>query len=157
MAKQAQPLASPNVTFTPTELQRVIAQAIAEHDASKAQKAVADSSAEMDRLCTRAFLKAGFKAEDIKPRENVRTYNLWLQAGYRVKSGEQSVRCKSLRLFHASQVEKLNAVEAKKALAELEQKKAKRAASSDRLPVVSPLPDATPRKATKVLIAEGNA
>jgi hypothetical protein len=155
----AKPIASPTVSFTPEALKQVIAQAIAEHDAQKAQQAKADVSSDMDRLCTKAFVRAGYKSEDIKPRENVRTYNLWLQAGYRVKAGEQSVRCKSLRLFHASQVEKLNAVEHKKALAELETKKAKR--TSDVLPKPSPIaeaPVAARPKAAKVLISEhGNA
>jgi hypothetical protein len=45
-----------------------------------------------------------------------------------------------LALIHASQVEKLNPVEAKKALAELEAKKAKR--TSDVLPKPSPIAEA---------------
>jgi hypothetical protein len=125
------------VTLTPEALRAVIAQAIAEHDAQKAQQAKADTSTEMEALTIKAFRRAGYKAEDIRPRENIKTYNLWLQDGFRVKPGETSVRVKTLRLFHASQVDKLNPVEAKKALAELEAKRSKRTA--DKLPPVSPV------------------
>jgi hypothetical protein len=61
-----------------------------------------------------------------------------------------------LRLFHASQVEKLNPVEAKKALAELEAKKGKREGTASKLPPVSPVATAAPKTA-KVLIRSGNA
>jgi hypothetical protein len=39
------------VTFTQEALRAVIAQAIAEHDAAKAQQAKADTSADMDKAC----------------------------------------------------------------------------------------------------------
>jgi hypothetical protein len=39
----------------------------------------------------------------------VKTYDLWIAAGYRVKPGEHAVKVKNLRLFHSSQVEKIDA------------------------------------------------
>jgi hypothetical protein len=51
------------VTFTQEALRAVIAQAIAEHDAAKAQQAKADTSADMDKACIKAFVRAGYKAE----------------------------------------------------------------------------------------------
>src|SRR5262245_57325827 len=135
MAKQ--PIANPNVTLTPEALKQVIAAAIAEHEQAKAEQAKTDTTADMDRLCIKALVRAGYKAENIQPRQNVRTYNLWLQEGRRVKAGEASVRVKTLRLFHIDQTEPMNAVEKKAALAALEEKRAKR--TSDVLPKPSPV------------------
>ena len=38
----------------------------------------------------RAFKKAGYG--EVKPREDVRTYGKWAEAGYKVKTGERAVR-----------------------------------------------------------------
>jgi hypothetical protein len=163
MAKPAQQAAQPNTTFSPEQLQAYVDQAITKVLEVKRAQEEHKRSDDMEAATVKAFRRAGYKQEDIRPRENIKTYNLWLQDGFRVKPGETSVRVKTLRLFHASQVERLNAVEAKKALAELEAKKAKRTA--DKLPPISPveMPKAQPApkppiKNAKVLIAEpGNA
>src|SRR5262245_34730425 len=114
MAKQAQNVASPAVTLTPEALQAVIAQAIAEHEQAKAQKASADTTAEMDKIVVRNFAKAGFK--NVQPRIDTLVYGKWIEQGRRVRPGETAVKCRNLRLFHISQTDPLNPVEAKKAL-----------------------------------------
>jgi len=124
-----------NVTFSPEQLQAVIAQAIAEHEAAKAAQAKSDTSADMEKLTVRAFARAGYKSAT--PRVDTRTYNLWLAEGRRVKEGEKSVRVKSLRLFHRDQTEEMTAAEKKAALADLEAKRAGK--SADRLPMPSPV------------------
>jgi hypothetical protein len=107
----------------------------------------ADTADAMDKLCIRAFTKAGYKPETVRPRETVKTYNLWLKEGRRVKEGEKSIRVKNLRLFHLDQTEAMTKAETKAALAELEEKRAKRTA--DKLPPVSPVTAAKPAKAAK--------
>jgi hypothetical protein len=82
----------------------------------------------MATLCIRAFTRKGFK--DIQPRANVKTYDLWIAAGYRVKPGEHAVKVKNLRLFHSSQVVKIDSKEQAKILAEKAVQKAKRQAKS---------------------------
>jgi hypothetical protein len=135
MHTMAKPIANPNVTFSPEQLQAVIAQAIAEHEAKKAEQAKTDTTADMDKACIRAFTKLGFK--DVQPRVNVLTYNRWIEAGRKVRQGEGSVKVKNLRLFHVSQTDALNPVEAKAALAALAEKKA--AKTADKLPKPSPI------------------
>jgi hypothetical protein len=139
MHTMAKPIANPNVTFSPEQLQAVIAQAIREHEESKAQKAQADSSDEMDRLCVKAFKRSGF--QDVQPRVNILTYGKWVEKGFRVKPGEQSIKVRNLRLFHASQVEPIS----KKEQAEYLAKRA--AKTSDRLPKPSPIAAAAPKAA----------
>ncbi len=109
MANRTVPIAQPPVTFSPAELQAVIAAAIAEHEAAKAQRAKASTSDKYTALTISAFKRAGFKPEDIKPRENTLTFNKWLEKGYRPKEGERAIAVKGLRLFHASQVRELTA------------------------------------------------
>lgn len=60
-------------------------------------------SLEMDVRVVRAFKKAGYG--EVTPRVDVRTYNRWLAEGLKVKVGEKSVKCGTLRLFHVSQCE----------------------------------------------------
>jgi hypothetical protein len=101
-----------------------------------------DRTADMDALCIKAFKRAGFKAEDIKPRENVLTYNRWLQENRRVKQGEKSVPVKGLRLFHISQTDAITEAEKQEYLAQ------KAAKTSDELPVsavVTPITAAKPK------------
>jgi hypothetical protein len=155
----AKTIANPPVTMTAEALKQVIAQAIAEHDAAKAEQAKSDNSADMDRLCIKGFVRAGYKAETIQPRQNVLTYAKWVEKGFKVKEGEHATKVKNLRLFHVSQVEPIT----KKEQAEYLAKRA--AKSADKLPLVSPveMPKAQPApkppvKNAKVLIAEpGNA
>jgi hypothetical protein len=107
MARSQSPVANPPVTFTPEQLQAVIAKAIAEHEAAKAQRAKTDTSDKYTALTISAFKRAGFKPEDIKPRTNVLTFNKWLEKGFRPKEGEKAVAIKGLRLFHETQVRPL--------------------------------------------------
>ena len=136
-----QPNANPPVTFTHEQLKAVIAQAIAEHEIAKAQKAKADNSDKYTALTISAFKRRGFT--DIRPREIVKTYNLWIAEGRKVKEAEKSVPVKGLRLFHISQTEPISEKEKAEFLA-------KRAAkTSDKLPPVTPLPETPKTKAKK--------
>jgi hypothetical protein len=51
----------------------------------------------------RAFKKAGYG--EVKPRDDVRTYGKWAEAGFKVKTGERATKVKQFRLFHRSQCE----------------------------------------------------
>src|SRR4051812_19678228 len=51
---------------------------------------------ETDLAVCRAFKKAGYG--DVTPRGDVQTYNRWLAQGYKVKSGEKSIKVKQFRL-----------------------------------------------------------
>jgi hypothetical protein len=134
------PIANPPVTLTQDALAKVIAAAIAEHEANKAQKAKSDTSTDMEKAAIRAFTKKGFK--DVQPRVNTLTYAKWVEAGRKVKAGEQSVKVKNLRLFHVSQTEPISKAEQTEYLA-------KRAAkTADKLPPVSPVAE-PPKPAAK--------
>jgi hypothetical protein len=159
------PVASPAVTFTPAELQAVIAAAIAEHEAAKASKGKTDTSGEMEKATVKAFKRAGFG--EVTPRVDTLTYGKWVEQGFKVKEGEHATKVKNLRLFHRSQVEPISKQEQADYLAKREAK------TADKLPKPSPVepvkaaanpapapanPAKTPRKNTKVLITEpGNA
>src|ERR1700732_4565115 len=118
--------ANPPVSFSAEELQRVIAQATAaavaeataslraEMQAALAAKTPAvsgkgDRSIENEIAVVKAFKKAGF--ENVKPHEDVRTFNRWLAAGYRPMEGSKSLKVKNLRLFHKSQCRPITAEE----------------------------------------------
>jgi hypothetical protein len=116
-------------TFTLEQLNAVVAQAVAE---ALAQREKNTRTVDMEALAIKAFRRAGYG--EVKPRQDVKTYALWIADGFKVREGEKSVRVKSLRLFHRSQVEPIS--EAEKA-AYLAQRAAK---TADRLPAVSPLP-----------------
>jgi hypothetical protein len=125
--------ANPPVTFSAEELQRVIAQATAaavaeataslraEMQAALAAKTPAvsgkgDRSIENEIAVVKAFKKAGFG--NVKPHEDVRTFNRWLAAGYRPMEGSKSLKVKNLRLFHKSQCRPITAEEKKAAKAQ---------------------------------------
>jgi len=125
--------ANPPVTFSAEELQRVIAQATAaavaeataslraEMQAALAAKTPAvsgkgDRSIENEIAVVKAFKKAGFG--NVKPHEDVRTFNRWLAAGYRPMEGSKSLKVKNLRLFHKSQCRPITAEEKKAAEAQ---------------------------------------
>jgi hypothetical protein len=125
--------ANPPVTFSAEELQRVIAQATAaavdeataslkaEMQAALAAKTPAvsgkgDRSIENEIAVVKAFKKAGFG--NVKPHEDVRTFNRWLAAGYRPMEGSKSLKVKNLRLFHKSQCRSITAEEKKAAKAQ---------------------------------------
>jgi hypothetical protein len=135
MAKNAQPLANPPVTLTQEALKQMLAQVRAEALAERDAASKADSTEQMERLCVKAFKRAGF--DDVKPRENVLTYNKWIEQGRKVKEGEKCVKVKNLRLFHISQTEPLAAKEKTRLLAEREARRAVK--SADKLPAVSPV------------------
>lgn len=77
------------------------------------------------------FIERGIAAEDIKPRENVFTFNAWRALGRTVRKGEKGVKCvtfvkgdkvdaegnaesykfsRSVAVFHISQTEPLDSV-----------------------------------------------
>jgi hypothetical protein len=113
------------VTFSPekmaeilneiTETRKLVAEQMAEIAALKARPAKAQAangqsvSAKNDLACLRIFKKAGFK--DVKPRENVLTFNRWVEQGRRPVEGSKSLKVSGLRLFHVSQTRPLTAEE----------------------------------------------
>jgi hypothetical protein len=99
------------VTFSASELKAVldaaIAEALAAHEAKPPANRLVDDKTEQQlrtevAVC-RAFKKAGYG--EVKPREDVQTYNRWLAEGWKVKTGERATRIKQFRLFHRSQCE----------------------------------------------------
>ncbi|HWZ38262.1 MAG TPA: hypothetical protein VNY08_08185 [Bradyrhizobium sp.] len=137
-------VAQPAVTFAPEALQQVIAQAVREALASKEKS---DRSIDPEALTIRAFKRAGFG--EVKPRQDVKTYNLWLADGLRVKEGERSVKVRNLRLFHKSQVRPMTVEE-------------KAQGSASKLPPVSPISEPAnaavkaTAKAAKAVPVEGS-
>jgi hypothetical protein len=129
MAKQTQSAAQPAVTLTPEALQQVIAQAVAEATDRRNKD---QRSNDLETLTVRAFKRAGYS--DIKPRENVMTYNRWIAAGRKVKAGEKAVRVRNLRLFFITQTEPLSQKEQAEEMAKCEAK-----SSASKLPAVSPI------------------
>jgi hypothetical protein len=96
----------------------------------------------MDSLCIRAFKKAGFG--EVKPREQTKTYNLWIASNRRVRPGEASVKVRNLRLFHISQTDPITEAEKAEFLAQKEARK-----TADKLPPVCPQSSVTPLKPVK--------
>jgi hypothetical protein len=107
------------VTFSPEELQRVIAQATAaavaeatatlkaEMQAALAAKPQAatggkSQSAKNEELCIKAFRKAGFG--EVTPNVNVFTFNKWIEKGFRPIEKTKAVKVNNLRLFCQAQV-----------------------------------------------------
>jgi hypothetical protein len=133
MAKQA----AQSITFTPEQLQAYVDAAITKVMEVKQAHEEHKRSDDMSSAVLKAFKKQGFKAETIVPHETVRTYNLWIEAGRKVRQGETSVKVRNLRLFHVTQTDALNPVEAKAALAALAEKRA--AKTADKLPKPSPI------------------
>jgi hypothetical protein len=103
---------APKVTFTPEALQAVIAEAVAQAMAKQKAEAVAvpaigngrssDRSMQNEIAVVKAFKKAGFG--NVKPHEDVRTFNRWVAQGFRPIEGSKSLKIKNLRLFHKRQV-----------------------------------------------------
>ena len=101
------------ITVSKSDLAKMIAQAVAAAmsnatgEAKVAANTLVDGKTERqlktDVAVCRAFKKAGYG--EVKPREDVMTYNRWMANGYKVKTGEKSVKVKQFRLFHKSQVE----------------------------------------------------
>lgn len=61
----------------------------------------AANRAKVDVETIQKFTAAGYK--DVKPRENVRTYNKWIESGRMVNKGQKSIKCGSFPLFHLDQ------------------------------------------------------
>lgn len=100
------------VSFSASELKAVldaaIAEALAAHNARPApSNRLVDGRTEqqlkIDIMVVKAFKRAGYG--EVKPREDVQTYNRWAAAGYLVKKGERATRVRQFRLFHKTQVE----------------------------------------------------
>jgi hypothetical protein len=91
------------------ELRATVARYQAEAEAvTKAMsnaKPATSKSAENEWKTIKAFKKAGFK--DVKPRENVLTFNKWMELGRRPVEGSKSLRINNLRLFHIDQTRPL--------------------------------------------------
>ena len=123
-------------TFTPEALQALIAEATAvalakqrdeflaamkeqQQQAAKAEAKPAatgqsDQSHKNELAAIKAFKKAGFGI--VKPHEDVRTFNKWVEAGLRPMEKSKSIKVQNLRLFHRSQCRKLTADEIKRLL-----------------------------------------
>jgi len=100
------------------DLQKLIAEGVAAAMAStkkgkqakgkaggrkKTDEEKAAARVKTDAEVLKVFTKAGFK--DVVPRETVRTYKKWLEAGRIVKKGEKNHKVGSFPLFHISQTE----------------------------------------------------
>ena len=114
------PTKSRPVSFSPEELQRVIAEAVAaataksefaEALAAEPSAANGKSQASMQKeiAVVKAFKRAGFG--NVMPHVDVMTFNRWVSKGYRPVEGSKSLKVKNLRLFHRTQVRQLTAEE----------------------------------------------
>lgn len=102
---------APKLSFSREELAAIISAAIAQAS-PKAERTyvreahvddVQDRRLQRDVAVVRGFKRRGFKEADIRLRDNVRPYKLWLSAGRVVRKGEHGVR----GLFHVSQTDSL--------------------------------------------------
>lgn len=80
-------------------------QAMADQQQAKPANGKSDVSAKNDLAVLRVFKKAGY--QDVKPRQNVLTFNRWLELGRRPSEGSKSLKINGLRLFHLSQTRPL--------------------------------------------------
>jgi len=119
-----------NVTISPEALSQMIAQAVAaalaNEKASRKDAAIAaakdgksERSMKNEILAVKTFKKAGFG--DVKLHDDVKTYNRWIAAGYKVKPGEHAVKVKNLRLFHRSQVIEISGEEKANEVAKMQE------------------------------------
>ena len=117
-----QPVASPPVTFDPAIVNQMIAEAVAvalrAQQAEFAQAMAAakpaasgksDQSSKNELKTIAVFKKAGYGV--VKPKVDVKTFNLWVAEGLRPKEGEHAKKINNLRLFHRSQCRPLTAEE----------------------------------------------
>jgi hypothetical protein len=132
-----QPIANPVPSLTVEALKQLIGEVMAE----QGKKARTD---DIEIATVRAFKRNGYG--EVKPHQDVKTYNRWIAAGRRVRPGEQSVKVRQRRLFHISQTEEIS--EAEKA-AFLAQKEARTAELSKVMPVEAPKDDAKPAPKAK--------
>ena len=112
----------PTFNLEDPTLKLIVAQAVATalaEQKAEIQEALAAKSTAMNGRSDRsmlneiavvkAFKKAGFG--NVKPHEDVRTFNRWMAAGYRPIEGSKSLKIKNLRLFHKSQCRPITAEE----------------------------------------------
>jgi len=114
------------IEITPETLSAMIAQAVqaalGEHKAERiaaAKEGKSERSMKNEILAVKAFKKAGFG--DVKLHDEVKTYNRWIAAGRKVKSGEHAVKIKNLRLFHVSQTELISPEEKEAEVAKMQE------------------------------------
>lgn len=106
---------SDKVTVSVEDIQEMIAKGVSEAleknkatQPKRGRKPMSDEEKAKSRAKVEAETIANFEAagfKDIKPRENVMTYNKWLEHGRRVKKGAKAVRCGNFALFHVEQTE----------------------------------------------------
>jgi len=119
-----------NITISPETLSQMIAQAVAQAMANAkldrkdaaiaaAKDGKSERSIKNEILAARAFKKAGFG--EVKPHDDVKTYNRWIAAGFKVKPGEHAVKVKNLRLFHRSQVVEISGEEKASEVAKMQE------------------------------------
>jgi hypothetical protein len=137
--------ASPAASITPEalqamfdsvkELKATVARYQAEAEAViKAEKAPAATtkSASNDLAAVRAFKKAGFGV--LTPRAQIKTFNRWVEAGFRPIEGSKAVKVANLRLFCQAQCRPITSAD-KKALAEQKAKFEARKGSATVVPI----------------------
>lgn len=88
-----------------------IAKLYAELTSKPAKPAANGKSAENEWKTIKAFKKAGFK--DVRPRENVLTFQKWVEVGRRPIEGSHSLKINNLRLFHIDQTRPLTKADIK--------------------------------------------
>jgi hypothetical protein len=96
-----------NPTLTPEALRQMITEVMQSMAVTLPNPFTANAKTgkkdQIEALTIRAFKRAGFG--EVVPRVDVMTYNKWLEAGFKVKTGEKAVKVKQFRLFHKTQVE----------------------------------------------------
>lgn len=114
------------ITLTSDALKALLAEAVSaalsqvkETKIQAAKDGKSERSIKNEMLTVKAFKKAGYG--DVKPHEDVKTYNRWLAEGRKVKTGEKSVKVKNLRMFHKSQTEVISSEEKAEALAKMQE------------------------------------
>lgn len=104
-----------DVTVSAEALQEMIAKAVAglqtkggkekkgRKPLTEEQKAERRAKVDIETLAN--FTVQGYK--DVRPRDNVRTYDGWVRVGRQVKKGEKSTKCGPWPLFHRDQTDPL--------------------------------------------------
>jgi len=75
--------------------------------AVKAKLSAPEMAAKLEADVIAAFAAKGIT--DIKPRENVLTFNRWVKLGRKAKAGEKAVKVGPFSFFHESQTEPMQA------------------------------------------------
>lgn len=113
------------VTLDMAQLAQMIAQAVAQSNGkaspakpskkagrqpiSRNEAGLSAKQIENEKAVKTAFKRAGFGT--VVPKVDVKTFNLWKAEGFIPKEGEKSLKVKQFRLFHRSQVTKMEAQE----------------------------------------------